>query len=218
MRNIERVSTVAMVVLVVTMVFGSGNAAFAQASAVEAPTYTVGDEWKFTYGPVKVVAIDGDLVVRQLPSDKQCGGDCRFYSNGQGVLVKVLKTDGSEFKHPNIGFPGVSFPLSVGKEWEYSWQFFNEKSNVSLPFKQTYRVVAYEDVQTKAGVFKAFKILVNRQRVRSSFDGPGQRLDWGSSVHWYSPDAKAVVKRQVLSTGAAQNYGNDYELESYSVK
>ena len=32
--------------------------ALAQAPPTEAPKYTVGDEWWFTYGPLKVVAIE----------------------------------------------------------------------------------------------------------------------------------------------------------------
>jgi len=37
-------------------------------------------------------------------------------------------------------------------------------------------------------------------------------------MYWYSPEAKAIVKRQVISTGAVRVFGTDYELESYSLK
>src|SRR5438874_2299740 len=127
MRNIGRRAIIPIVAVLPTIF---GTAAFAQPAAVPAPTYSVGDQWRFTTGPVKVVAIDGDLVVREFPASKQCS-DCRYYSDLQSVLVKVTTSDGAEIKHPLIGARPLDFPLSVGKEWAYSTQFFNEQSNRS---------------------------------------------------------------------------------------
>ena len=215
MRNTESVPRIAKLILAGAMVLGAGTAVSAQPTAVEAPTYTVGDQWRFTTGPVKVVAIDGDLVVRQFPSSKQCS-ECRHYSDRNSVLVKVTKADGTEVKHPLIGFRPLDFPLSVGKEWDHTWEAFNEKSNRLIPLKLSYRVLAYEDVHTKAGTLKAFKISVKRELQKTHWSA--SRPDWGEAVYWYSPQAKTIVKRQVVSTGAVREFGSDWELESFSVK
>jgi hypothetical protein len=187
----------------------------AQAPTAEAPAYAVGDEWNRTDGPYKVVAIQDGLTVREFPSNKDCP-NCRFYSDANSVLVKVLKADGTESKHPLIGFPFLNFPLLVGKEWTYEATFFNEASNVMIPLRHTFRVLGYETVETKAGPLKAFKISHTRTRLNLKFSG--ERPDWGTATYWYSPEAKAVVKRQVVTTGAVRNFGNDYELVSFSLK
>ncbi|HEV8471730.1 MAG TPA: hypothetical protein VGR82_03045 [Methylomirabilota bacterium] len=144
----------------------------------------MGDAWQMTYGPFKVVAVDGGLTVREFPENKQCP-NCRYYSDAQSVLVKVVTADRDQAS-------------------AYSATFFNEASNVTVPLRHTVRVLGYETVQTKAGPLKAFKLTHARevQHVRSSLSRP----DWGTAV------------RQVLSTGAVRNFGNDYELESYSLK
>ena len=77
--------------------------ALAQAPTTEAPKFSVGDEWAFSNGQVTVVAIEGDLVVRESSQNEQCKG-CRWYTNGESVLVKVIRSDGGEFKPPVWGF------------------------------------------------------------------------------------------------------------------
>jgi hypothetical protein len=193
----------------------ASSSTLAQAPTAPAPTYAVGDGWEMTFGPFKVVAIEEGLTVREFPANKDCP-NCRYFSDSQNVLVKVLKADGSEAKHPQIGFPSLSFPLSVGKEWTYDATFFNEAANVSIPLRHTFRVLGYETVETKAGPLKAFKI--SHARTRENLKFSGGRPDWGTAVYWYSPEAKAIVKRQVVSTGAARSFGNDYELVSFSLK
>lgn len=207
----------AAAILSVLCVSSSSTPGFAQAPGAEAPAYTVGDHWRFSYGPVKIVAIEGDLVVREVPANKQCK-DCRYYSDGQSVLVKVTNADGSEAKHPLIGFRALDFPLSVGKEWTYSATFFNEAANVMVPLKHTFRVLAFEDVQTKAGPLKAFKIFHSRELQHPRSSRQQQQPSWGTALYWYSPEAKAIVKRKIVSTGAVRNFGNEYELESFSLK
>ena len=157
----------------------------------------------------------GDLVAFELPNDRQCKG-CRWYRNGESVLVKVVRSDGEDVKNPGVGFPFLTFPLSVGKEWTYSNQLLNEKTNQSFPLLHTFKVLAYEDVKTKARMIKAFKISHSRERERVT-EGSVQK-DWGSAHYWYSPEAKVVIKREVRTLGALRTFGNDYELESFKLK
>jgi hypothetical protein len=208
-------SRVAAVALIAGVCAWLSTPTLAQAPTAEAPTYTVGDAWQMTYGPFKVVAVDGGLTVREFPENKQCP-NCRYHSDAQSVLVKVVTADGTETKHALIGFPFLNFPLSVGKEWTYDATFFNEAANVTIPLRHTFRVLGYETVETKAGPLKAFKI--SHARTRQNLKFSGERPDWGTAMYWYSPEAKAIVKRQVVSTGATRGFGNDYELVSFSLK
>ena len=215
MKHVSISSRVLAVILISGLSAWSSTPTLAQAPAAEAPTYSVGDEWRMTSGPIRIVAVDNGLVVRELPENKDCPG-CRYHYDSQNVLVKVVKADGTEMKHPLIGFPFLSFPLSVGKEWTYDATFFNEASNVTIPLRHTFRVLGYETVETKAGPMKAFKISHARTRLNLKFSG--DRPDWGIATYWYSPEAKAIVKRQVVSTGAVRNFGNDFDLVSVSLK
>ena len=73
-------------------------------------------------------------------------------------------------------------------------------------YDNAFRVEEYGEIKTKAGPFKAFKISwsqLNRHR--------GSR-SWATL--WYSPEVKAVVKREAHTAG----WFIDRELESYTLK
>ena len=193
-----------------------GAPALAQSSEAGAPTYAIGDEWRFSFGPAKVVAIDGSQSVMEFPANKRCPG-CRYFFDGQRTLSKVVDKDGNQVNDLLVGLKVLDFPLSVGKEWHQTTNFFNEQTNRSLPMTHSFRVLAQEEVKTKAGTLKAFKISHSRDLQTSVGNLQGRR-DWGTAVYWYSPEARAIVKREVMSTGAVRAFGSDYELESYSLK
>jgi hypothetical protein len=70
----------------------------------------------------------------------------------------------------------VQWPLSVGKHWTYEGDVVNKLSGFSGGAQSVIRVERYEDVETPAGTFKAFKIVT------------------GSSAWWYSPDVRTIIK------------------------
>lgn len=73
-----------------------------------------------------------------------------------------------------------------------------------------FAVQAYEDVTTKAGTFKAFKI-VRDWNIRP-IDNRGRGFSW-TTTEWYAPDAKWVVKWTTTNPNQ-----KDWELVSYTVK
>jgi hypothetical protein len=76
-----------------------------------------------------------------------------------------------------------------------------------MPYDNSYEVEAYEDVKTKAGTFKAFRISYIQENKGS--------YSWtGRSTFWYSSEVKATIKR----VAHTKNFGTDWELESYSLK
>jgi hypothetical protein len=205
----------AMAITIVMFVQGASEISdSAEPPRAEAPIYTVGDEWLFNTGPVKVVAIEEGLVVRVFPRSK-CPG-CRYYSNKDWILVAAKKADGTAIDNPLVGLPILMFPLYVGKEWDYSSMTFNPSSNLMRKMTFTNRVMTYEILDTKAGPLQTFKIATRRanQHLFSS----SERGDWGTVLFWYSPEAKTIVKRQVISTGYRATFGSDYEIEAFSLK
>ena len=67
-----------------------------------------------------------------------------------------------------------------------------------------------EEVKTKAGTFKAFRITHIQQRAHTSFSGDVEEA-WQETL-WYGPGLKAFVKREVNTN---VEWGPDWELESY---
>ena len=86
-------------------------------------------------------------------------------------------------------------------------------TGVALPYKNAFAVEAFEEVTTKAGTFKAFRIAHVQQRAHASFGADAGRT-WRATL-WYSADVKAVIKREVNTN---IQWGPDWELESYSLK
>jgi len=115
----------------------------------DAPTYAVGDEWRFSFGPAKVLAIEGSQSVMEFPASQRCPG-CRYFFDGQRTLSKVVGKDGNEVNDPLVGLKFLDFPLSVGAEWRQTTSFLNEQTNKRIPLTHTFRVLAHEEVKTKA--------------------------------------------------------------------
>ena len=102
---------------------------------------------------------------------------------------------------------GFDFPLMVGKTWTKSYRVTIHARNQTIPFEQTQKVEAYEDVTVPAGTFKAFKI--------SSFNTLGNE-----DVYWYSPDLGIFVKQILTRTSknAAGPGVEETEVVSQTIK
>jgi hypothetical protein len=76
-------------------------------------------------------------------------------------------------------FPWFNWPLELGKRWEYVGVAENQEGK--SPIRDTYRVMAIEEVQVPAGTFRAVKI--TREVGALILD-----------QYWYSPDVRWYVK------------------------
>lgn len=83
---------------------------------------------------------------------------------------------------------GWNWPLEVGKTWTKDYRMTNHAKNQTIPYQQTQKVEAYEDVTVPAGTFKAFKI--------TSSSSLGQE-----NVAWFSPELGIYVKQVNTRTG-----------------
>lgn len=183
------------------------------APVAEAPAFKVGDEWRWTGGGRRrVTAIEGEHTVTPL-SNQECQ-NCRAYRDKNLTVVKLLDKEGNiVVNESSVGYKQLDFPLGVGKRWESDMPLVNRTTKVVEPYKNTFWVEAYEEVKTKAGSFKAFRITHIQQRANSPY-GADVGKTWRDTL-WYSPEVKAFVKREV---NTKVEWGADWELESYSLK
>jgi hypothetical protein len=102
---------------------------------------------------------------------------------------------------------GYEWPLVVGKTWTKNHRVTIHATNQVIPYQMTMKVEAYEDVATRAGTFKAFRI--------SSSTTLGDE-----NVNWFSPELGIFVK--TINTRTAKNAAgvrrSELELVSQTIK
>ena len=185
----------------------------AGAQSTEPPVFTAGDEWIISTGfGRKVVKVEGDVTVFQgYPNCPTC---LASYDKNL-TLLKIEKEPGQPADTSTLGFVPLGpewkfydFPLAVGKKWHFSAPGLFRNYRVNYSYSSS--VEGYEDVTTKAGTFKAFKLLrdVTIQNKNSVVGRPS----WTETV-WYAPATKSAVK---FTTTSAT--GREWELASYTVK
>lgn len=113
--------------------------------------------------------------------------------NGEPLLLthdlNVMDSPRVRESNPRL----LSFPLVVGKRWEYesNWEFKPKGSKGH--YRVTVVVVAYEKVSVPAGEFEAFKLLAREALSGTSPIGTAYSGE-ATRTYWYAPSARAVVK------------------------
>lgn len=157
----------------------------------------------------RVAKVDENRVVLVRP--KSTCATCSWVYDENLTLLQLLGEDGTPVDAKRFGFLGIGmkfldFPLEVKKSWRIETHGLFRGNSVPYVIDST--VTAFENVKTKAGTFKAFKIDRSWTIKVSSGTPPA----W-SDTAWFSPEVKTIVK---FETGS-QN-GRPFELTSYSVK
>ncbi len=167
----------------------------AHAQSAGPPTYSVGDEWTFSNGRIqKVVKVDGDTVA--MTGIGACGKEgCVTYFNKDLHFQRIEQPDGTPLTTSSKGF------LPTGSGWR-SWEFPLEVDNA---------VLAHEEVATKAGKLKAFKVV--REWSTPPQMQTGRSFTWTETV-WYAPEVNTIVKYTSNNPRAPEGW----ELISYSLK
>ena len=185
---------------------------FAQ-EKIEAPVWKVGDKWVFTQGNIEVVDADQNSYTVKLSEDLGAVEKKRLEkmvfdksSLNKTYIVKDGKRERFTLGHRRI----LNFPISLGQEWKDT---FSAKAVVGpakgTPFnyKETVKVVGWENVKVQAGTFKAIKL----EYFQESSSGRS-----GKAFYWYAPEVKYFVKceyDQNLWRGAA-----NWELASFKLQ
>jgi len=107
----------------------------------------------------------------------------------------------------------LNFPLTIGKTWEDKFSSRASRSTIGDRenyYFETFRVLGWEDVEVRAGKFRALK-LEYKQEILGRPDAQG------NAWNWYSPEVKYFVKCQYETTGLWIGI-NDWELTSFDLK
>ena len=162
----------------------------------ERPTYIVGEKWIRTDGEYELIRIEGDRY---------------FFSAGAGREIELTKDlaiakvrrgeERMSFDPP----PKLTWPLEIGKSGRSQVTFYRSWNIGGLAsVTYSWRVEAYEDVQTFAGRFTAFRIAHSLSwRSRKGRKG-GETSFERSFVTWYAPEVRQYVK-----AGAGEQTGGE---------
>jgi hypothetical protein len=183
----------------------------ALAQPVAAPAYAVGDSWAYTDGrQIAVVKMDDGAPIMAGPL-AVCPA-CLVHYDRNLAIRKVTDPAGKPVEAAKIDFLALgpewkfyAFPLQVKKTWSFSAEGLlrgkPQRFDVSVV------VAALEDVETKAGRFKAFKM--ERTWTTTQAGQPSKFTD----IVWFAPSAKFPVKFQSSRAGVKPG-----ELTAYKVK
>ena len=160
------------------------------APRADVPTLKVGDRWKYEQNDRRTGLKESELErkVTSVTASQIEGTE----NDGKFVLTADLSTVESSVFVATGDNKQFSFPLEVGKKWEYKYSFANKLNPGKGRRQLEANVVAYEKVKVPAGEFDAFKIeytgFWNSDTNRRPNSG---RL---TSTSWYAPAARGVVK------------------------
>ena len=203
------------VVLAVVVLFVLATGAHAQSYGP--PTYSVGDTWTRSTGSdvreAKVVKVE-DGGTWFTGGRRDCP-TCLSLLDRNLALIRLADAEGKDVDVTSMLFVPLGadwrlfdFPLEVDKAWRFAARAYFK--GVQLPYQVNCKVVAYEDVKTPAGTFKAFR--VRRDWSFKPIAGGSSEIRWYEES-WFAPDVKNVVK--YASTG---RNAEEWVLQSYSLK
>ena len=186
----------------------------------ERPDYKVGDKWVVERFDLWKNEVTGsrEWSIAQI-SAASMTQEFRDPASG-AVLRRMMDLDGNPLQiagrrfDPN--YPLYSFPLSVGKKWSSKLSYPGLDGNGTVTEERACEVLALEDVVTKAGAFKAYKIRCDGEfRIAHTFvlrPLVGQSF----SIDWFSPEVKRSVKLEFSRTQPRGGWGDRYVDEVVS--
>jgi hypothetical protein len=152
------------------------------------PTWKIGDEWAYRYDGA---AGSGTYVWSVVRSEVMDGFDCYVIKSGEREIF-YRKHDFASVREVVSGVvvrrdvpPRLNYqwPLVVGNKWQHDLTFENWRDRQTIATRQSWEVVAIEDVTVPAGTFKTIKIASRNERTNR----PLYEM-------WYAPDVKQWVK------------------------
>ncbi len=197
---------------------------------IEAPVWNVGDKWVFDReGPMEVTGRDARYYALQFSGgifSKNASGIALFERSTLNVKYRVEGDQRKAYK----GFRKkiLNFPLALGKQWKDLIQRDEIRGLYMTPYEyqETFRVLGWEDVEVRAGKFRAIKL---EYKVGYSWRSGRGWISYGDEFmasYWYSPEVKNFVKCQygkgymesIDENGGEREPRVDWELVSYELK
>jgi len=178
-----------LIVFLPAMVFGQEK--------IEVPVWNVGDKWVFDReGPMEVTGRDA-----QCYAVKFSGGIFRKDASGIALLersnlnVKYMVESDQRKEYWDLRKKVLNFPFTLGKQWRDTIQYYarGKMNRYAVEIPETFRVLGWEEVEVRAGKFKAIKLeykCVGQWRGRMGWISDLESKAW----YWYSPEVKNFVK------------------------
>jgi hypothetical protein len=202
--------------------------AFAQ-EKIEEPVWNVGDKWVFDReGLMEVTGRDA-----RWYSVKFSGGIFPEDNSGIAIFerstlnVKYMLEDDQRKEYRGLRKKILNFPLTLGKQWKDIYQRDELGAGGwgdmgAVEYQETFWVLGWEEIEVRAGKFKAIKLEYNIEILSRGIMGwisRGTSKAW----YWYSPELKNFVKCQ-YEKGYRESFIQekgarvDWELVSYELK
>ena len=196
---------------------------------VDIPVWNKGDKWVFTdtsgflniKGTIEVVNSDQSTYTLQYSDDI-----CLFEKQGFEKIVfdksnlhRLYIINGDIREKYKMGRRSIfDFPLNPGKKWKDAYSAASLVKGVEpqiLDYYEIYKALGWEDVEVKAGKFRAIKL---EMTVGHGAKGSIPAFE-ATTLYWYSPDVKHFVKCEYdpFARGISADLFN-WELASFKVK
>ena len=168
-----------------------------QGPAIAAPAYKAGEEWTYhttgsSSGPqkIRITATEG-----KFKTDNE--------QMFEGTIWATVYRPDFKSKH-------LSFPLTPGKTWAYSYRHTSPTTGRTSKRNAKVTVIGptAQPVKTQAGQFRVTELS------RTETWGSAQR----TTTYFYSPETKSVVKLTATLTNSRGTSSYTMELVKYSPK
>ena len=206
--------------LILTTLFFHLSGAYAQEKA-DAPVWNVGDKWIFSNkGTIEVISADENSYTLKFSDDitisHRWGLNTIIFD--KDTLYRIYTIEGDNRKeYTKSSRRMFNFPFSPGKQWEdvFTAKPVATHRDFDINYYESFRVLGWEDIEVKAGKFKAIKLEVitghTQQKDAQEFESV--------TLFWYSPEVKYFVKCEYdLFAQASFPQLVSWELTAFNVK
>ena len=217
-------------IFILWVLFLSPSITWAQ-EKVNSPVWNVGDKWVFTQGNNEVIGADKKSYAVNFSKDtcilENVGFETIIFEKSTLNRIYVLKGDIRE-KY-TMGLKNIfNFPFRPGSQWKHAYSakpiltkgYLTGRGIPTLDYYENIRILGWEDIEVKAGKFRALKIEFISGHKESTGGGTYPTPAYEEKgYYWYSPDVKYFVKRQYdkVSIDAHKEIFN-WELTSFQLK
>jgi hypothetical protein len=189
----------------------AGACIAANAQVAQRPEVRPGDRWRFAvYYAVPSSAPNRVWMVDSVEADAIVGTE-----NGEPLrLTRDLNPRESPLMTQWDTEP-LRFPLRVGEQWQHVGRVRFKDNGSQARVETQVRVEAWEQVRVVAGEFDAFRLSARSTIEGTSYGGRGQLRGESSTVYWYAPKARAIIKWTTRSTYRGES---NVELVDFNLK
>ena len=192
----------------------------AYSQVAERPEYRVGDRWLVERFDLMKGEVSGarewritEISAASMTQESKDRASGEVTKSIRDLDGNPLEISGRKFDPKYVRY---AFPLSVGKKWNAKASYPSLDGNGTVTEERTCEVLAFEDVVTKAGTFKAYKIKCDGAFRIGHIFARRPLVGTSSSTNWFSPEARHSVKLEYWRTQPRGGWGERYVDEVVS--